>query len=146
FTTRAKNARNIVLFSTNTVHEFLLQKSVYATPQNYFFLRAQNTNDLLKLFNSKADSIISVFKASELNEEMHEVVRNSNKDLHELKDYFGCTLKIPDGYNLQVKNEFPFLWYQKNLSSGSLNLVLYEFPISEIEDSDESIETNLLYA
>lgn len=146
FTTRVKNARNIVLFSTNTVHEFLLQKSVTATPQNYFFLRAQNTNDLLKLFISKADSITTVFKTAELNEEMHEVVRLSTQDLHELKDFFGCTLKIPNEYHLQVKNEFPFLWYQKDLSSGSLNLVLYEFPISEIENEHGSIEKHLLEA
>lgn len=146
FTTRAKTARNIILFSTNTVHEFLLQKSVHATPQNYFFLRAQNSDDLLKLFDNKSDSIISVFKASELNEEMHEVVRSSNQDLHELKDFFGCTLKIPDAYHLQIKNEFPFLWYQKDLSSGSLNLVFYEFPISEIENTNESIEKRLLEA
>lgn len=146
FTIRAKNARNIVLFSTETVHEFLLQKSVNATPQNFFFLRAQNTADLLKLFNTRADSIISVFKSAELNEEMHEVVRSSTKDLHELKDYFGCTLKIPDAYHLQVKNEFPFLWYQKDLSSGSLNLVLYEFSIAEIENTSGSIEKHLLQA
>lgn len=146
FSTRTKMARNIVLFSTNTEHEFLLQKSVNATPQNYFFLRARNSNDLLKMFSSRADSIISVFKASELNEEMHDVVRYSTKDLHELKDYLGCTLKIPDTYHLQVKKEFPFLWYQKDLSSGSINLVLYEFPISEIENTNESIEEHLLHA
>lgn len=146
FTTRAKMARNIVLFSTNTVNEFLLQKSVNATPQNYFFLRAQNTDDLLKMFHSKADSIVAVFRTSELNEETHEVVRSSTNNLNELKDFFGCTLKIPDAYYLQVKNEFPFLWYQKDLSSGSLNLVLYEFPIAEIENNQQPIETNLLHA
>lgn len=146
FTLKAKTARNIVLFSTNTVHEFLLQKSVNATPQNFFFLRAENSNDLLKLFNSSADSIISVFKAAELNEQMHQTVRNSTQDLSELREYFGCTLKIPNAYHLQVKNEFPFLWYQKDLSSGSLNLVLYEFPISEIENSTNTVEEHILEA
>ena len=63
FTTKAKSARNIVLFSTDTEHEFLLQKSVYATPQNFFFLRAANSQDLLKMFHKRADSIINVFKS-----------------------------------------------------------------------------------
>lgn len=146
FTTRAKSARNIVLFSTDTEYEFLLQKSVYATPQNFFFLRAANANDLIKLFQKQADSIISVFKASELNEEMHEVVRSSTQELNELKDFFGCTLKIPDNYHLQIKNEFPFLWYQKDLSSGNINLVLYEFPITEIENNQGSVEHHLIQA
>ncbi|WCM41291.1 DUF4837 family protein [Flavobacterium sp. CBA20B-1] len=146
FTTRAKTARNIVLFSIHTQHEFLLQKSVHATPQNFFFLRAKTKSDLLAMFKKRADSVISVFKASELNEETHEVVRTSTKELRELKEFFGCTLKIPDDYHLQVKSEFPFLWYQKDLSSGSVNLVLYEFPIAEIENNKGSVEEHLLQA
>lgn len=146
FTSKAKLARNIVLFSTNNQYEFLLQKSVYATPQNFFFLRAENTEDLLKMFKKNADSIASVFKASELNEEMHQVVRASTHNLSELKDFFGCTLKIPDNYHLQVKDEFPFLWYQKDLPSGNINLVLYEFPILEIENTTGSVEDHLLQA
>lgn len=146
FTNRAKKARNIVLFSVQTQHEFLLQKSVYATPQNFFFLRAKTKDDLLKLFKSKADSITTVFKAAELNEEMHKVVRTSAVNLSELKDFFGCTLKIPTNYHLQVKSEFPFLWYQKDLPSGNVNLVLYEFPISEIENNKATIDTHLLQA
>ncbi|WKW46570.1 DUF4837 family protein [Myroides sp. JBRI-B21084] len=146
FTQRAKKARNIVLFSVQTQHEFLLQKSVYATPQNFFFLRAKTKNDLLKLFKSKADSITSVFKAAELNEEMHKVVRTSTKDLSELKDFFGCTLKVPNAYHLQVKSEFPFLWYQKDLPSGNVNLILYEFPITEIENQKAPLEDHLLQA
>ncbi|WLD23711.1 DUF4837 family protein [Flavobacterium dauae] len=146
FTSKAKLARNIVLFSTNNQYEFLLQKSVYATPQNFFFLRAENKEDLLKMFKKNADSIASVFKASELNEEMHQVVRASTHDLSELKDFFGCTLKIPDNYHLQIKNEFPFLWYQKDLPSGNINLILYEFPITEIENTKGSVEDHLLQA
>ena len=146
FTTKAKSARNIVLFSTDTEHEFLLQKSVYATPQNFFFLRAANSQDLLKMFHKRADSIINVFKSSEINEEMHTVVRNSNQELDELKDFFGCTLKIPDSYHLQVKHEFPFLWYQKDLFSGNINLMLYEFSITEIENNKATIEEHLIEA
>lgn len=146
FTSKVRTARNVVLFSTNTSQEFLLEKSLYATPQNFFFVRAQNKNDLVKLFKSNADSIISVFKLSEMNEEMHETVRSSKQDLHELKDFFGCTLKIPNDYHLQVEDEFPFLWYQKDLSSGNLNLVLYEFPIAEIENPKGSIEQHLIEA
>lgn len=146
FTSKAKTARNIVLLSTGTQHEFLLQKSVYATPQNFFFLRATHSKDLIKLFQKRADSIISVFKASELNEETHKMVRSSTKELKELKDFFGCTLKIPDNYHLQVKNDFPFLWYQKDLPSGNINLVFYEFPISEIENTKASVEKHLMQA
>ncbi len=146
FTTKIRTARNVVLFSTNTAQEFLLEKSFYATPQNFFFVRAQNSGDLIKLFKSHSDSIISVFKASELNEQMHQIVRSSNGERHELKDFFGCTLKIPDDYYLQVENDFPFLWYQKDLSSGNLNLVLYEFPIAEIENSSGSVEEHLIAA
>lgn len=146
FNQKAKTARNIVLFSVDKKNQFLLQKSVNATPQNLFSLQAAHTSDLLKMFKTYSDSIVSVFRASELNEEMHQVVRSSTQDLHELKDYFGCTLKIPNSYHLQIKNEFPFLWYQKDLASGNINLILYEFPITEIENNNASIEEHLMEA
>lgn len=146
FSNRARTSRNVILFSVETDYEFLLEKSFYATPQNFFFVRAKTTNDLIKLISSKADSIISVFQSSELNEEMHEVVRSSTQNLNELKTLFGCTLKIPNTYHLQMENDFPFLWYQRDLSSGNLNLVLYEFSMSEIENTTNSIEHNLLMA
>ena len=146
FSTKAKTARNIVLFSVNTAHEFALEKSLNATPQNFFFVRARTTSDLIRLFDKKADSIISVFNASELNEEMHQIVRSGNRNTQELKDFFGCTLSIPSAYHLQIENEFPFLWYQKDLSSGNLNLILYEFPIAEIENNQATVEEHLLQA
>ena len=146
FNNKTKTARNIILFSLNSKNQFLLQKSVNATPQNFFTLMADQKSDLLNMFKTHADSIVSVFRASELNEEMHYVVRSSTQDLQELKDYFGCTLKIPNSYHLQVKNEFPFLWYQKDLASGNINLILYEFPISEIENNKASIEEYLMQA
>jgi len=146
FSNRARMYRNVVLFSLHNGQEFVLEKSLYATPQNFFFIRAKTTDDLIKLFKINADSIISVFQASELNEEMHKVVRSSTQELEELKTFFGCTLKIPDSYYLQMENDFPFLWYQRDLSSGNLNLVLYEFPISEIENNKGSIEDHLIEA
>ena len=146
FSNRARMSRNVVLFSLHNGQEFVLEKSLYATPQNFFFIRAKNTDDLIKLFRANADSIISIFQSSELNEEMHEVVRASNQEHEELKTLFGCTLKIPDSYYLQIKGDFPFLWYQRDLSSGNLNLVLYEFPISEIENNQGIIEDHLIEA
>lgn len=146
FSIKAKTARNIVQFTSYASNEFVLEKSLNASPQNFFFIRGKSIDDLLAVFKANADSIVSVFKASELNEETHDMVRSSRKDISELKDYFGCVLKIPSTYHLQVKKEYPFLWYQKALSSGNLNLVLYEFPISEIEDSKQTINQRLLMA
>ena len=146
FSNKARTSRNIVLFSLDIAQEFILEKSLYSTPQNFFFLRAKNTQDLVDLFKAHADSIITVFQASELNEEMHRIVRSTTLKTEELKNLFGCTLKLPDTYYLQVEDDFPFLWYQQDLSSGNLNLILYEFPISEIENTNGTIEEHLIEA
>jgi len=146
FSSKAKTSRNIVLFSTNSQNEFLLQKSLHATPQNFFFVRAQNNHELLKSFLSVSYSIIKVFKSSELKEDMHHLVRSSTKPLTELKELFGCTMKIPDNYHLQVKLDYPFLWYQKKLATGNVNLIMYEFKISEIETSNQEIIKSIINA
>lgn len=146
FSNKARMSRNVVLFSLDVEQEFVLEKSLYSTPQNFFFLRAKNRDDLIDLFKKQSDSIISVLQASELNEEIHRIVRSNTQEVEELKSLFGCTLKLPDSYYLQAVDDFPFLWYQQDLSSGNMNLILYEFPISEIESSEGTIETHLIEA
>lgn len=145
FNSRAKTSRNIVMFSNEKKYSFSLEKSVYATPQNLFLVHAQTNNELIKNFRVHADSIISVFRNSELNEEQHKLVRSELLNTKIVKDFFACTIKIPQTFQL-VLEDHNFLWFQKDLPSGNCNLIIYEIPISEIENNRNDIESNLIKA
>lgn len=143
FNAKAKTARNIVHFSNSDEYSFILEKSFLATPQNYFFIRAKNSKELIHNFNTHADSIISVFRNSELNEEQHQLVRKPLLETKEVKEIFACTVKIPNTFHL-IDVDDGFLWFQKDLASGNSNIVIYEVPISDVENLKDEVSSNLI--
>ncbi|WP_448606215.1 DUF4837 family protein [Paenimyroides ceti] len=146
FNSKARLARNVISFSNNVAYEFWLEKSFYATPQNFFFLRAKSSKDLIQLFHQQADSIISVFKKSELNEELHTISRNKEQDIPQIKKYFACTLKVPSQFKLLSSSNEHFVWLQRDLASGNSNLALFEVPLSAVENTKNTVHNNLLQA
>lgn len=146
FNSKARLARNVISFSNNVAYDFWLEKSFYATPQNFFFLRAKSSKDLIQLFHQQADSIISVFKKSELNEELHTISRSKEQDIPQIKEYFACTLKVPPHFKLLSSSDEHFVWLQRDLASGNSNLALFEVPLLTIENSKNTIQKNLLLA
>lgn len=143
FGEKARTGRNIVLFSNTDEYSFLLEKSLYATPQNFFFVRGKNNKELIQNFSKNADSIISLFRNAELNEEQHQLVRKKLLNTEVVKEMFACTIKIPNNY-LLVDSDDNFLWYQKDLPSGNSNLLVYEVPIGSIENNKGDIESNII--
>lgn len=143
FNSKAKASRNIVMFSNTDEYSFTLEKSFYATPQNLFFVRGKNNQELIENFNKHADSIVSVFRNSELNEEQHAIVRNEVLNSETIKTLFACTIKIPKTFQMVLKEE-NFMWFQKDLPSGNSNLIIYEVPISEIENKKNDVASNLI--
>lgn len=143
FGNKARKARNIVLFSNNDSYSFLLEKSLYATPQNFFFVRGKNSEELIQNFSKNSDSIISLFRSAELNEEQHQLVRKDLLNTEIVKELFAFTIKIPRTYEL-VDSDENFLWYQKDLPSGNSNLLIYEVPTNAIENNRNDIESNII--
>lgn len=128
---RAKMSRNIILFSENESHQFVLKKSLYATPQNFFFIREKNPEEMTKAFISQADSIIKTFKHTELNEQQLFIAKNPLQAIDSVKEWFAMTIKVPETYQIKenIKNEI--VWFQKDLHSGDVNLLIYEVAIPE---------------
>lgn len=146
FNQKAKTYRNIVEFRLQSRDTFKLDKSMYASPQNYFSIEATSQQDLIHILQHYSDSIVHVLYQSELNEEQHYINRLQIHNDTLFKSLIGSTIKIPMYYHLAKYTIDPFMWYQKNLSSGDVNLVLYEFPIAYIERNGGSVEEHLLLA
>lgn len=146
FSSKARKSRNVVLFSVNEEHQFNLERSLYATPQNFFFLREKTTADLIRQFHKQADSIIHVIRNLEMNEEQHEIGRSLHLNTANVKEVFACTITIPASYHLMEESDNHFIWYQRELTSGDVNLVLYEVPIAQVEKGKGSFYNRLIMA
>lgn len=129
YTNDEKKNRNILLFQIGEDNQFTLEKSVYASPQNLFKIQYNSPANLIKSVKNYSDSIVTIFHETEVNEEQHSIARSQQHDNTFLKELFGIDMKIPIEYQIKQQTDEPFLWFQKQLPSGDVNLVIYEFPI-----------------
>lgn len=146
FSSKVRKSRNIILFSTNESHQFNLERSLYATPQNIFFLREKTAKDLIVQFHKNADSIVDVIKNMEWNEQQHSISRTLHLNTSNVKELFACTITIPASYHLMKQSDDHFIWYQRELNTGDVNLVIYEVPIAQIEKGKGSFQNRLIMA
>ncbi|WP_372474156.1 DUF4837 family protein [Capnocytophaga sp. ARDL2] len=146
FKEEAKKSRNILYISSDTsIDTFEYKKNKYASPQNYFLISATSTEKLNELISKNADSIIKVYKETEIEQEKHSL---KDRGVHSQKNFetlFGINMTLPLDYHLAMYSEEPFLWYQKTLPSGDVNIIIYEVSFLDLKNN-QSIEEIFLQA
>ena len=119
FVTRSRSILMVKLSNTNRV-QFL--DDIYARPQKMVVVEGKDLNQIITSFNDKKDSIISVFKETELKEKMRRIKKSLYKT-----DVVEKTLKVklnfPSSYRI-AKLDSNFIWIRRDISSGSLNLLV----------------------
>ena len=119
FVTRSRSILMVKLSNTNRV-QFL--DDIYARPQKMVVVEGKDLNQIITSFKDKKDSIISVFKDTELKEKMKRIKKSLYKS-----DVVEKTLKIklnfPSSYRI-AKLDSNFIWIRRDISSGSLNLFI----------------------
>lgn len=73
FVTRSRSILMIKLSNTNRVQFF---DDIYARPQKMVVVEGKDLNQIINSFNDKKDSIISVFKETELKEKMRRIKKS----------------------------------------------------------------------
>lgn len=137
---KAKKNRNIIQFSADESYQFLHEKSLHASPQNLFFIRESNPDDMVKLFISQADSIIKTIKQTELNEQQLFIAKHPLQSVDSIKKWFAMTIKVPNTYEIKENRKNEVVWFQKDFPSGDVNLLIYEVAIP---DQHLNIEQNI---
>jgi hypothetical protein len=69
-----------------------------------------------------------------------------NKSLEDdtpLRNTFGISMKFPTAYRFAKSGNEDFIWLRKDIKKGSMEIFVYEVPISSIEN-DSSVVTNIV--
>lgn len=140
FAGEMRKHRNVLQFSTHENAQFFLKKSLYATPQNFFFFKDKTAESLAKKFYMHSDSILKILYHTEKNEELHRLKTQKHLNTDNIKELFACTITIPSEYKLMKESSNHFVWYQRESYSGDVNLVIYEVPINQVENSKGNLQ------
>ena len=127
----ARQSRNILWFQKDSISRFQLAKDQFAKPQIICLITGEDSDS--QGFSLEENS--TLLKQTILENERKEKIRRINKsptNETSLKDRFGYNLKYPSAYKT-VKDTINFIWIQKAVQKGHLNIISYNLPKNALE-------------
>lgn len=113
----------------------------FARPQTGIIVSAPTNDQLIGLINKNAPEIISKLKQQELEEKQRRIHKSLKPD-QLLEEKLGVSLKFPTAYRY-AKTTDDFFWIRKDLANGSMEILVYEVPMSVI-DKDTNVIGNII--
>ncbi len=120
------------------IPEYKHIENINARPQNVFYIKGNSLKEILDLISKHGESLESSVRFYELLKMQEDIALNPLNDSR-IKNQFHISLTIPYSYKYTVLNP-NFLWLKKDLSTGSNSLLIYQVPISRIENEIDLVE------
>lgn len=132
FTGFARQSRNVVWFQKGDNPAFQLAQNQFARPQILANVRGEDSEIQGFLFQENATLLRQTFAENERKEKMRRI-RKSLTTEETLPNRFGFTLEYPSAYET-VKDTANFVWIQKPMRKGHLNLIAYTLEPEELSE------------
>jgi hypothetical protein len=129
----ARQGRNVVWFKKDSISGFQLSENQFARPQILASITGIDAEVQQFYFEENANLLRQTIAENERKEKM----RRINKSLTTEKtlfERFGIDLKYPSAYET-VKDTVNFVWIQKPIRKGHLNLIVYTLNEKELDDN-----------
>ena len=140
FESTAKSSKHILYVSTSekrTKFELLINE--YAQPQHFFVVEGKDNKSLIDNFLKHKDSIISRFHHQEISEMQDRFKESVLRDADFLQHKYKIKLDLPASYK-RVLTDDSFVWYKKEIASGTSNILIYCLPYERIKSTTDKRE------
>ena len=125
----ARSSRNIIVFRKDTSDQgFKLIKNLWARPQITALITGEDEEVMNFYFDENKDLLLRSISENERIEKIRRMRKSLNDD-PQLEDRFGIHLSFPDAYSI-VKDTTNFIWIEKQVVKGHLNIIAYTLPLS----------------
>jgi hypothetical protein len=123
FTGFARQGRNVVWFQKDSIARFQLVENQFARPQILARITGEDAEIQEFYFQENASLLRRSFAENERKEKMRRISKSPTTE-NTLSERFGISLSYPSAYET-VKDTTNFVWIQKPIRKGHLNLIVY---------------------
>ena len=123
FTGFARNSRNILWFVKDSLARFQLTEDLMAQPQVVAKVKGEDDDVQAYFLEDNIKLLKAVLTENERKEKVRRIKKSPTKDRH-LHNRFKISLIYPTAYNT-VKDTNNFIWIQKEIPKGHMNLIAY---------------------
>ncbi len=129
--------RSILFVKSSDKKQFKIKSNVYAKPQKIVY--ATGTDDeIIEQLTLNSKESITTLKLNELRSKQKFIQGSLSRDTT-LEETFGFSLNIPSAYKM-VKNEDNFVWFEREVPKGTMNIIAYTLPFARIPKNDTTID------
>jgi hypothetical protein len=107
-----------------------MAENAYARPQKGVLITGETNEEIISLLDEHSGKIVTNFKQTEITEQQRRI-RKSLKDNGPLEEKLGVSLKFPTAYRY-AKESDDFFWIRKDIPHGSMEILVYEVPMSTV--------------
>lgn len=142
FTGFAKKNRTFIKFSLGDENKLEVAKDSFARPQRGVLIEGKSEKDLIDIFKDNQRKILNVINTTEINEKWRRIKKSLNDD-SPIQSSLGVSIKFPTAYRFADEDSKDFVWLRKEIKKGSMEIFIYEVPISAIEN-EKPVITNIV--
>ncbi|MCF4100650.1 DUF4837 family protein [Gillisia sp. M10.2A] len=113
----------------------------FAHPQTGVLISGKDSAEIIAEIIDNSEEIVSALKATEIKEKQRRIHKSLKND-ESLQEKFGISLKFPSAYRYAIEND-DFFWIRKDIPKGNMEIVIYEVPLSAI-DNDTNVVANII--
>ncbi len=128
----SRHSRNILYFQKDTANKFRIYKNLYSKPQLFFLIQGEDEDILINYLIENKPLIINTIKEGERKEKIRRIKKSPSKS-NILRKKMRINLVFPSVYK-KVKDTFNFIWLEKQILKGTLNIISYRLPLNTISD------------
>ncbi|MEK9612299.1 MAG: DUF4837 family protein [Flavobacteriaceae bacterium] len=127
----ARQNRNIIWFQKDSIGGFQLAQNQFARPQILANIRGSDPDAQAFYFQENSDLLRQSFAENERKEKLRRIKKSPTTEKN-LLNRFGFDMIYPTAYKT-VKDTANFVWIQKQVQKGHLNLIAYSLPLETVE-------------
>ena len=113
----------------------------YAQPQTGILVTGETKEEIVNIIQENSDEIVALFKKTEVKEQQRRIRKSLEED-KPLEEELGVSLDFPTAYRYAKKKD-DFFWIRKDIPNGSMEILVYEVPLSTIQ-KDTNIVGNII--
>lgn len=133
-----RHRRAVLFVGRDSVEGAQIQDDLYAAPQKVAVIKGATDSTLISSIEASADQIIEAIKKMELKESQKRFLRSLSKE-SVLGEKFGISLRLPSVYEVG-KEEDNFVWIDREIQKGSMNIIVYEMPADSFESDSTFVQ------
>jgi len=122
----ARQSRNIIWFQKDSTARFQLAKDQFARPQIIALITGEDSEVQSFSFEENATLFRQTVAENERMEKLRRINKSPTTETN-LAERFGYHLNYPSAYKT-VKDTTNFIWVQKPIQKGHLNIIAYTLP------------------